>query len=185
MRLDDALSHPKHWTGSGSTPGGPSPAPWTRTDVFFLCDRTRVDVTDLGPAEACRLLGLLILLRLPLHEQAACDGESTASRALEWGPDGLGVEPVYILDHRVWLESTAWCGRCATGWDAGPRHAGRPRGQGSRCAAARASRPCARATSATASRSCTSASGSGAGRTFSPACVHEGVRARGETGGSS
>ena len=51
------------------------------------------------------MLGL-VLLRLPLHEQAARDGESTASSALEWGPDELGTDPMHVLDPRVWLEST-------------------------------------------------------------------------------
>jgi len=64
-----------------------------------------VDVADLGQVECCWLLELLLRLVVPLHEQAACDDESTTSSALEWALDELGVLPVHAFGPAVWLES--------------------------------------------------------------------------------
>lgn len=106
MRLDDALLPEEVLDRLGLDDRWPEPRTLNQTAVFYLRDRTRVDVADLGPAEACWLLELLLRLVEPLHGQAACDDESTTSSALEWALDETGVEPVHALDPSVWLEST-------------------------------------------------------------------------------
>lgn len=118
MRLDDALVLPAALDRLGLDDRWSEPRALDQTAVFFLRDRTRVDVADLGPAEACWVLELLVRLAGPLHEQAACDDESTTSSALEWALDELGVEPVHVVAPPVWLESTEMVRRLR--WSPGP-----------------------------------------------------------------
>lgn len=106
MCLDDALLPAVMLDRLGLDGRWPEPRALDQADVFFLHDRTRVDVADLGQAECCWLLELLLRLVVPLHEQAACDDESTTSSALEWALDELGVLPVHALGPAVWLAST-------------------------------------------------------------------------------
>ena len=105
MCLDDALLPAVARDRLGLDGRWPEPRALDQADVFFLLDRTRVDVADLGQVECCWLLELLFRLVVPLHEQAACDDESTTSSALEWALDELGVLPVHAFGPAVWLES--------------------------------------------------------------------------------
>lgn len=106
MSLDDPLLPPEALDRLDLDGRWPEPRALDQTAVFFLRDRARVDVADLGQAECCWLLELLLRLVVPLHEQAACDDESTTSSAMEWALDELDVEPVHALAPAVWLEST-------------------------------------------------------------------------------
>ena len=84
----------------------PEPSALHQTEVFFLEDRTEIELEHLDADLARDLLDLLTIYADPLHETACRDEQATSSSAVRWLLDGLGVPPVACHDPTVWLEST-------------------------------------------------------------------------------
>lgn len=84
----------------------PEPRALHQTDVFYMEDRTPLDLHLFDAGHATELLRLLVLMVDELHHAAWRDEQATQSSALRWLLDGLDVPPIAAHDPVVWLEST-------------------------------------------------------------------------------
>ena len=84
----------------------PEPRALDQDVVFFLHDRTRVDVAGLDAGDAGRLLALLRGLAPGLHARACADEALTMSTGLRRALAHAGVPLVAQTDPLVWLGST-------------------------------------------------------------------------------
>lgn len=96
--LDEALPLDGRW---------PEPRVLWQDEVFFLPDRSRLDVRALDPGDAAELLEALVESALGWHAAAARDERLTTSSGLRRALAAVGVPLVEDLDPLVWLESTA------------------------------------------------------------------------------
>lgn len=84
----------------------PEPRALDQDAVFFLADRTRVDVAGLDAEDAVRLLGHLRDLAPALHGRACADEALTVSSGLRRAMAHAGVALVSETDPLVWLEAS-------------------------------------------------------------------------------
>lgn len=84
----------------------PEPRALWQDEVFFLRDRTRIDVAALAPVDAGWLLSVLEELGPALHAAAARDEALTTSSGLRRAMAAAGVPAVADLDPLEWLAGT-------------------------------------------------------------------------------
>ena len=77
-----------------------------QTDVFWVHQRTRLDLAHLNDDGAAELLDWLRRHTVLLHREAVRDEESGTSTALRWALDEVGVTPTVDVDPWEWLEAT-------------------------------------------------------------------------------
>ena len=82
------------------------PRPLWQTDVFWVHQRTRLDLTHIGDDGATELLDWLRRHTVLLHREAVRDEETGTSTALRWALDTVGVPATVELDPWEWLEGT-------------------------------------------------------------------------------
>ncbi len=115
--LDAAVGLDQRW---------PEPRLLDQTDVFYLWDRTRMDLDGLAQRDLAWLLGYLRENAAAWHAAAVADERHTTSTALRWALEQAGVPLVESLDERDWLRAP---GSCARSWSGpqSPRSWGAPR----------------------------------------------------------
>jgi len=77
-----------------------------QTEVFWLHQRTRLDLTVLTDDVAVELLAWLRRHAVLLHREAVRDEKTGTSTALRWALDVVGVLAVVDVDPWEWLEGT-------------------------------------------------------------------------------
>jgi len=77
-----------------------------QTEVFWLHQRTRLDLTSLTDDVAVEILTWLRRHAVLLHREAVRDEETGTSTALRWALDVVGVSAAVDVDPWEWLEGT-------------------------------------------------------------------------------
>lgn len=77
-----------------------------QTDVFWIHQRTRLDLTSLTEDQAVELLGWLRRHTVLLHREAVRDEDTGTSTAVRWALAQVGVPAIADLDPWEWLEAT-------------------------------------------------------------------------------
>ena len=77
-----------------------------QTDVFWVHQRTRLDLAHLSNDGAVELLDWLRRHTVLLHREAVRDDENSTSTALRWALDTVGVPATEEVDPWEWLEAT-------------------------------------------------------------------------------
>lgn len=77
-----------------------------QTDVFWLHQRTRLELAHLSDDGAAELLDWLRRHTVLLHREAVRDEETGTSTALRWALDEVGVTPTVDVGPWEWQEAT-------------------------------------------------------------------------------